>query len=302
LLAVYRRIEQIRDFLRCARESDEQRVVRQFTEGHGYPPDLQDPKTWSEKIQWMKLHDHDPRYTRCSDKYRVRQYVEETVGPEHLVPLLGVCDDARQLDLERLPPRFAVKANHGSAWNVLVLDKQHQDRNALVRRCNKWLARNYYVNHREWQYKNIEPLLVVEELLTDEEGRLPADFKIHCFDHGRGEIVCGVDRGRFDRHTRDHYDERWNRLDLKFKFPQSDEGLPRPALLEPMVSVARRLAAPFRYVRVDLYAVRGRIFVGELTFTPGSGYDPFVPERWDADWGGRFAIGGPIPPGRNPAG
>jgi hypothetical protein len=290
MLALYRKIEQIRDFARCLRESDEQRIVRQFTRYHGRPPDLTTPTTFNEKIQWIKLHDHDPRCTRLSDKYDVRSYIEQTVGESHLVPLLGVYDDARAIDFASLPDQFAVKANHGSDWNVLVRDKSRCDRRALVKRCNKWLARNYYVNNREWQYKDIEPRLVVEQLLTDDGGNLPADYKMHCFDHGRGRIVCGVDRGRFARHTRDHYDERWNRLDLQLKFPQSEDGVPRPSALPEMIDVARRLAAPFRYVRVDLYLLRDRIFVGELTFTHGAGYEVFVPEKWDRDWGARIPL------------
>jgi hypothetical protein len=239
----------------------------------------------------MKLHDHDPLYTLCSDKYRVREHVSRVVGDQHLVPLIGVFDDARKIDFDALPDRFVIKATHGSGWNLLIHDKSRDlDRSAVVKRCNKWLAKDYYVNHREWQYKNVRPQLVVEEMLLSEGQEIPEDIKIHCFDHGRGEIVIGIDTGRFVEHTRDHYDEQWNRINLEFAFPQSREGVAPPRKLEEMVELARRLAEPFRYVRVDLYCTGGRIYVGELTFTPGSGYDPFIPEEIDLDWGGRFEI------------
>ena len=214
-------------------ESDRRRIARHFERRHGYPPDLDTPETWSEKVQWMKLHDHDPLYTRCSDKFLMRDYVAETAGSQYLVPLLGVYDDARKIDFDELPTGFVIKANHGCGWNLIIRNKEKDlDLRAVVTRCNKWLAKNYYVNHREWQYKDIRPLLIVEELLLDEDGNVPADFKIHCFDHGRGEVVIGVDSGRFTRHTRDHYDERWNRIDLTFKFRQSVAHLVSPRLVK----------------------------------------------------------------------
>ena len=290
MLLWYRTIERMRDRLRCAVESDRRRIVREFEERLGYPPDLEDPKTWSEKIQCKKLYDHNPLYTRCADKYRMREVVEETAGSQYLVPLLGVYDDARKINFSELPDEFVVKANHGSGWNLMIRGKSDCNERVLITRCNKWLAKNYYVNHREWQYKNIRPLLLIEEMLVDDEGGIPADFKVHCFDHGRGEAVIGVDKGRFTQHTRDHYDDQWNRLDLTSMFPQSAVGVSRPSMLGEMVSLARQLAEPFSYVRIDLYVVQGRIYVGEITFTPDAGYSWFVPEETDLEWGARFPV------------
>jgi hypothetical protein len=239
----------------------------------------------------MKLNDHDPLYTLCSDKYRMREYVAERVGGQHLVPLLGVYDDARKIDFDALPSNFIIKANHGSGWNMIVRDTPTAlDRRAMVSRGNKWLAKNYYVNHREWQYKNIPPLLVIEELLLDAEGCLPADFKTHCFDHGRGDLVIGVDRDRLTDCKRDHYDEQWNKLDVTYKYPQTEQGFSRPAVLAEMVALAKRLAEPFPYVRVDMYVLNDAIYVGELTLTPGSGLDRLLPRSVDLDWGGRFNV------------
>lgn len=290
LVRMRRTFERLRGVVACAWESDRTRIVRQFKDGHGYAPNLVQPKTWSEKIQCRKLYDRDPFYTRCADKYKMRQVVDEAAGNQYLVPLLGVHEDARKIDFGRLPDRFVIKANHGSGWNLIIPRKADCDERAIVTRCNNWLAKNYYLNQREWQYKNIPPLLLVEELLADDGGAIPADFKIHCFDRGRGEVVIGVDKDRFAEHTRDHYNERWNRLDLTFKFPQSEAGVSRPVVLEEMLSLARRLAEPFAYVRVDLYVVRGRIYVGELTLTPEAGYTPFVPAGTDLAWGARFTI------------
>jgi len=290
MLFWYRTMQRLSDSLRCAFESDRRRVVRQFTRSHGYPPNLAEPTTWSEKLQCRKLYDHNPLYTRCADKYRMREVVEEVAGSQCLVPLLVVHDDARKIDFSQLPDRFAIKANHGSGWNLIIRSKSECDEWAIIIRCNKWLAKNYHVNHREWQYKNIPPLLLVEELLVDDEGEIPADFKVHCFDHGHGEAVIGVDKDRFTRHTRDHYDDQWNRLDLTLKFPQSEVGVNRPMVLDKMLSLARRLAEPFAYVRVDLYVVQERIYVGELTFTPEAGYGRFAPEEVDLEWGARFPL------------
>jgi hypothetical protein len=204
--------------------------------------------------------------------------------------VIGVFEDARDIDFGKLPGAFVIKATHGSGWNLIIRDKSDIEERAIVSRCNKWLAKNYYVNQREWQYKNIAPRLLVEEMLEDDAGKIPSDYKIHCFDHGRGRTVIGVDQDRFTRHTRDHYDEQWNRLDMTFKFPRSQEDVSRPDELEEMLSLARRLAAPFSYARIDLYLVRGRIYVGEITFTPEAGYGRFDPAGVDLEWGAGFAV------------
>jgi hypothetical protein len=136
----------------------------------------------NEKIQWRKLYDRNPVYTLCADKYRVREYVRERVGEACLVPLLVVASDPHEVDFSRLPDRFVLKANHGCGWNEFVWSRERLDERASVARMDRWLRSNFYRRHREWQYKHIAPLILIEELLTDRHGALPVEYRFFCFD------------------------------------------------------------------------------------------------------------------------
>lgn len=278
-----RRVRRFRERLKLLWESDERRIRRKYRSEMGRDLDLDDPRTFNEKQLWLNLRHRDPRWVACSDKYAVREYVRERVGADYLIPLLGVYEDSDELDVDALPDQFVIKATHGSGWNLVVRDKRQVDWLEARRVMDGWLATNYYSHKREWQYRDIQPRLVVEKLLLDEEGRVPADYKLFCFPAaGPSATVIEVDLDRFTpQHGRNFYDSEWRRLDLWQGISNADRDPPRPACLEEMIDVSRRLAEDFHFVRVDLYVVSGRPFFGELTFTSGAGTTPFHPDDWD---------------------
>lgn len=281
-LTTLRRIRRIQEDLELLWESDEQRIRRKFRRAFGRRPDLESPKTFNEKILWLNLNDRRPVKTVCADKYAVRDWVSERIGDQYLIPLVGVFEDARDIDLDSLPDGFAVKATHASGWNLIVQDKRQLDWPAETHRLNGWLASSYYPYLREWQYRDIRPRLVVEELVLDEHGRIPSDYKLLCLTGAETQtIIVEVDLDRHTHHCRNMYDLDWNRLPFRLTYPASDEHVPRPDRLDEMVEVARSLSRGFPFVRVDLYSTAGELRFGELTFTPDGGGGRFEPPEWD---------------------
>ena len=275
-------------------ESDEKRIRRKFRAEMGRELDLDEPRTFNEKQLWLNLRRRNPRWVACTDKYAVREYVRERIGDQYLVPLLGVYDDVDAIDLQALPDRFMVKATHGSGWNLLVWDKHELDWSEESRKLRDWLARSYYSHKREWQYRDIPPRLVIEELLVDGDGRLPPDYKLFCFPAaGPAATLIEVDLDRFTpTHGRNFYDWEWRRLDLVQGIPNADRDAPRPRCLEEMIDISQRLARDFHFARVDLYELGGRVYFGELTFTSGAGTTPFRPDDWDRRLGDLIELPG----------
>ena len=263
-------------------ESDFSVLRRRHRRAHGRVPGLSDPRTFNEKILWLNLRTRDPRRIVCADKYAVRDWVAERIGADHLVPLLGVYEAANDIELDALPDAFVIKATHASGWNLIVRDRRQLDWEVERRRLDRWLAGNYYHEYRERHYRDIPPRLVVEELLLDEHGNIPEDYKLLCMAGGEDTtILVQVDVDRFDDHRRNFFDLDWNRLPFELEYPSFDGVVERPERLEEMVAVARRLSDGFPFVRVDLYGIEDRVYFGELTFTPEAGNGRFRPKEWD---------------------
>lgn len=294
-LTTRRQIRRLQEGLKRLWESDERRIRRKFRSELGHDPDLDSPTTLNEKILWLNLRHRDPRWIYYSDKVAVRDFVRDRIGERYLVPLLGVYDDADDIDLEALPDRFIIKAAHGSGWNIIVRDKRDLDWPGAKRTLQDWLARSYYSHKREWQYRHVPHRLVIEELLLDENGEIPDDYKVWCLRNGREQTqFLQVDMGRFTRHTRNYYDPEWNRLPFeKVDAPNNTTDRPRPEGLEEMITAARALSEGFCLVRVDFYSLPNRIYFGEMTFTPDAGMARFKPEEWDRKLGD--LVGLPVP-------
>ncbi len=255
---------------------------RNFARFFDYALDLRNPRTHSEKTQWLKVYGRLRTLAPFVDKHEVRSYVREVVGEEHLVPLVGVYDRADQIPWDRLPPRCVIKATHGSGWNVIVKEPARLDRAETMRKLDGWLARNYYDESHEEQYLFIRGRLVVEAMLGGGD-RVPWDYKIFCYAGEPRFLIVDVDR--FVRHRRKVLDLEWRSLPGTIQFEEYEGELPRPPELERMLEVARKLSAPFPFVRVDLYLDAGRVYFGELTFTPGSGLAAVEPREFDV-WQG----------------
>ncbi len=272
--------------------SDEEYVYKKFKQVFGYEPNFKNPQTLNEIINFRKLYDKNPLYTYCSDKITVREFVKKYVGEEILIPLIGIFSHPNEINFHKIKYPCMIKTNHGSGFNIPIFQPPSWYQKIFIK--NKllyWLKLNYYFFEREWQYRNIEPKIIIEELLLDENNKIPKDYKFHCIG-GKVEFIQ-VDVDRFSSHKRSFYSRHWKELDFTWS-PVTEKGeikykkappQPKPELLNEMINIAEKLAKPFYYVRVDLYLVNNRIYFGELTFTPGAGYEKFIPDKYDRIFG-----------------
>jgi hypothetical protein len=254
----------------------------------GRYPNLRRPVTFNEKILQRNLRP-DPRFIELTDKLLVREYIARKIGDKHLIPLIAAPDAFTPEVFDALPDAFVMKANHGSSFVEVVRNKSETSFEKLKKLADQWLSTDFYYVGRERHYRPIQPRVFFEQLLLDQRGQIPADFKLHCFGGrpGRPIIYILVISDRFGNATHgDVYDVDWNHLDIAIgDYKRSAAPAPRPPHLEAVLDVAARLCDDFDYVRVDLYAPDDRVYFGELTFTPGAGVLPFTPDSVDYEWG-----------------
>lgn len=235
--------------------------------------DLKNPRTFNEKLNWMKLYDRNPLKTRLADKYLVRDWVKERIGEDHLIPLLGVWDDFESIDFDALPERFVLKCNHGSGSNVIVKDKSTLDMDDARAMFQAWMSVDWaHVFGFELHYSDITKKIIAEEFIEELSGNL-YDYKIHCFGGEPKFIQCIGDRDpRAHTAHQIFYDFEWNDIGWTFEdYPRFPRQVDKPDCLNEMYDIAKALSRDFPYVRVDLYDLKGRILFGEMTFTPLSG-------------------------------
>lgn len=242
--------------------------------------DLENPQRFTEKLQWLKLYNHNPLTSQCADKFLVRDYIESKGYGDLLNELLAHVEDVDDLDIDSLPERFVVKAAHSSAMNFICNDKKSVNWKSKKRIFKLWLKLNLYLDGREWVYKNLKPSIVVEKYLEDDSGYL-RDYKFFCM-NGKVAFVQ-ADEDRYSDHKQSYYSTEWEKLD--FTTGVKDCEVKRPENLEKMLEIASRLSEDFPFVRVDLYNCNGRIYFGELTFFGGSGFYSFDPDEYDFRFG-----------------
>lgn len=241
---------------------------------------LNNPKTFNEKIQWLKLYWQDPRVAECADKYDLRQYVKKCGLDEILNPIYGIYKNVDDIDFEKLPDKFALKGTHGCGYNLICKDKTMLNIEETRAILHKWMNEEFYKNAKEIQYKNVTPTIICEEYLEDNQGKL-LDYKYFCF-NGKPEFIEVVsDRGNDTR--ADFYTTNWEKINLRTKFKNSNSNIESPKGLELMTELAEELSRDYPFVRVDFYNVDGRIIFGELTFTPGGGVSKFRPIEKDIE-------------------
>jgi len=242
--------------------------------------DLNNPKTLTEKIQWLKLFQMSSLTTMLADKREVRTWIEDQVGAQYLIPLLGVWDQANDIDLDCLPDRFVLKCTHGSGFNVVVKCKNDVDWKRLCVQLDDWLQINFaFVGGLEMQYRDIRPRIIAEQYI-DNHGLELNDYKVWCF-NGQPEYVQYVS-GHADGAQRSFYDAQWRKQSFSFLGMPDGGEIRRPDKLNEMLDLARRLSHGFALVRVDLYVLDdGGIKFGEMTFTPNSGVMKIVPQQYD---------------------
>ena len=242
---------------------------------------LKNPQTFNEKLQWLKLYGRRPIDTVLSDKYAVKEYITKTIGPEYVIPLLGVWDKFDDIDFDKLPNQFVLKCTHDSGGIVICKDKSKMDIKAAKKKLEKSLMIDYYVYSREKAYKNIPRRIIAEQYMEDAESSELKDYKFFCFD---GEVkFFKIDFGRFVEHRANYYTPQGELLSLgEEKFPPNPNAqVVVPQNLETMVELAEKLSKGKPFVRVDFYDVANHIYFGEFTFSPGSGMNKLKPEGWD---------------------
>lgn len=246
--------------------------------------DLKNPKTYNEKLQWMKLYDRRPIYTTMVDKFAVKDYVAKIIGEEYIIPTLGVWDKPEDIEWDTLPNQFVLKCTHDSGGLVICRDKSKLDKQTAMDKLRKSLKRDYYKAGREWPYKNVPRRIIAEKYMEDSQlGDLP-DFKFFCFNGVVKALFIGTERGTGDVKF-DYFDADFNHLDLVQEHPMSGRDLPKPEHFEKMKLLASKLSKGYPELRVDFYNINGSIYFGELTLFHHGGVIPFHPEEWDYTFG-----------------
>ena len=245
---------------------------------------LEHPRTFNEKIQWLKLYDRDPLRTQLTDKYLVRDYIKDKIGEEYLIPLLGVWDKFDDINFDELPNKFVLKCNHGSGWNLVVQDKFQLDISKAKSKFDRWMAANFAFNGLQMQYENIVPKIIAEQYIENQTGDL-WDYKFWCFD-GKVENIMFLSN-RKQHLCKNNFDRNWN--PQKFtssKYPGSNQVIEKPSNLDEMIDLSENLSKGFNFVRIDLYRLNdASIKFGEFTFTPLNGIYTWNPEEMDDYFG-----------------
>lgn len=268
---------------------DREYLEKKFYAMLGYSLDLTNPQTFNEKLQWLKLYDRKPDYTMMVDKYKVREYIKEKLGEEYLIPLLGVWDNAEDINFDKLPNRFVLKCNHNSGLGMYICKDKSKltEKQIKVIRKNltKGLQQDYYLTGREWPYKDVPRKIIAEKYMEDETGQL-RDYKFYCFNGEPKIIMINSDR-EIEKTKADYFDMDFNWIDLKWGYEHALVKPSKPINFEKMKEIAGVLSKNIPELRVDFYEVNNKIYFGELTFFDGSGFDKIEPKEWDkkiGDW------------------
>lgn len=250
------------------------------------------PETLNEKLQWLKFNYRFPLQSIVSDKLLVRDYVKEKIGEKYLISLLGSWKEYSDIDFSALPNQFVLKCNHDSGGLVVCTDKEKLNHEEAKKKIEKSLRSNFFYIGREYQYRNIKPMIICEKFISD-NGKVPMDYKIYCF-NGKPDVIL-VCRDRFSKNTHRasylFFDQKWNFQPLdKGDENLQDVDIPKPENLDEMIEIAQKLSEDFVFARIDLYNIKGKIYFGEITLSPNSGFDPDIKYETDLMFGQKLEI------------
>lgn len=271
--------------------SDKAYITKKYKEVFGRKPDLRNPVTFNEKLQWLKLYNRNPQFTQMVDKYRVREYITAHVGAEYLIPSLGVWDDPDQIDFDTLPDKFVLKCTHNSGRGTCICqDKSVLNIEQVKQDLRSGLAQNYYLTSREWPYKNVPRKIVGEKFMVDDANNDPSkaliDYKVFTF-NGEPKLIYVYqsahteDCGKPINTYCDVFDLNWNPVPIHQNFGNDPITPTKPKHLADMLTLSRKLSAGIPFLRVDFYEINDKVYVGEMTFFSWAGFEPFHPEEWD---------------------
>ena len=255
---------------------DDEFLKKMFYYKMGYELNLEHPKTFNEKLQWLKIYNRNPRYTSLVDKYRVKEYIAKNVSEELVIPTLGVWDKFEDIDFDMLPEQFVLKCTHDSGGIVIVRDKSKFDKRAAKKKIEQCLKRNFFLYAREWPYKNVEPKIIAEKYMKDGTSNSEeiTDYKFFCVDGYVDNVMVCLERSTGEPKFY-FFDKEWNLLRINKRGKEAEENfsIPKPVCMDEMFALAEKLTKGIPFVRVDLYECNKKIYFGEFTFYPSSGFD-----------------------------
>ena len=240
---------------------------------------LKNPQSFTEKLNWLKIHDHNPLYTILVDKYEVKKYMKKVLGEGMVIPSYGVWHHFDDIDFDKLPDQFVLKCTHDSGRFCIRRDKSSFDKEKAKEKLEKSLEHNFYWWTREWPYKNVKPRILAEKYMEDAKNEVLTDYKFFCF-NGEPRMMYLSNDASSHPHT-DFFDMEWNHLPFRMKDPNAEILPPKPLLFDEMKNIAKKLSSGIPHVRVDLYVINGQIYFGEMTFFHNSGIFSVTPEEWD---------------------
>ena len=272
--------------IKCPFVSDATFLKWRFKWKAGYPLDLENPKTFNEKLQWLKLNDIHPEYSRMVDKAGAKEFAASLIGEEYIIPTYGVWDRVEDIDWESLPDKFVIKTTADSGGVFICKDKNKFNYRKVCGKLRRRLERKLYMKTKEYPYAGVRPRIIAEAYMEDESGYELKDYKIFCFDGVPKMLFVASDRQNRDVDTKfDFFDLDWNHLPVRNGHENSDGEIAKPKNFDKMLDIARKLSAGIPHVRVDLYNCDGKIYFGEMTFFHFSGMVPFSPHSWDLRFG-----------------
>lgn len=264
--------------------SDESYIKLMYRIKMGKKINLNNPTSFNEKLQWLKLYDRKDIYTEMVDKYEVKKLIADKIGEEYVIKTLGVWGRFEDIDFEKLPNQFVLKTTHDSGTVIICKDKSTFDVEGARKKINARLKYNYFYSCREWPYKNVKPRIIAEEFMQDRDFPVLNVFKVFNFNNGE-QIVQAIQNDKTPHERIDYFDTKWKKLAFRQNYANSDMPLPKPATLEKMLEISKILSEGFAFLRTDFYEVNGNLYFSEFTFYSDAGLARFDPEEWDYTFG-----------------
>ena len=268
--------------------SDKTYVSCQYYLCMGKRLNLKKPVTYNEKLNWIKLYNHNPLYTILVDKYEVKKWIKEKIGEEYVIPTIGIWNKAEEIDWDNLPNQFVLKTTHGGGGDGVIVckDKTKADKAKIMKIISKSLKTNPYIRSREWPYKNVIPRIIAEQYMEDAKTHELRDYKFFAFNGEVKAMFIASDRQKKGEDVKfDYFDADFNHLDLIQHHPMSGKKIEKPATFDKMKELASILSRGIPEVRCDFYEVNEKVYFGEMTFVHHGGITPFHPEAFDYEWG-----------------
>lgn len=242
---------------------------------------LINPQTFNEKIQWLKINDRKEIYTKMVDKYEAKNYVADIIGKEYIIPTIGIYNKLSDIDLSKLPDKFVMKCTHDSGGLIICKDKKQLNFNKEKKKIAKSLKRNFYYSGREWPYKNVKPRIIVEKYMEESDKKELKDYKLFCFNGIPQIVLVCSERYSSKNMCETWFDMNWNLIDVVESGHRIDTTISQPKKFKEMIALSKKLSNGIPFIRVDWYEIKGKLYFGELTFYPASGFEKFEPEEWN---------------------